>query len=165
MRFQRICLAGLLAVLPFAALALHIDSSDEISTSIEIVGHVDVVVTTGDTDTPSADEMRGAMHIADHATSSSNVDYTLPEISTVGIGASACFYDNGGGTGGIILDPDDADVIVLDGTPMAAGEQLESPGVNGDGSNGDYICILAIDADTTWITLGRSGTWVEETPP
>ncbi len=122
-----------------------------------IRGMVDVVTTTGDTDSPAADDMRGTMHIADNATATNNVDYTLP---TAVAGMSACFYDNGAGTGGIIIDANTGDEILLNGTGVGGADAIDSPGVAGDGANGDFICLLAIDA-TNWITLGRSGTWVD----
>ena len=128
-----------------------------------IRGQVDVVVSVADTDSPAVDEMRGTMHIADNATAANDILYTLPEISTIGVGASACFYDNGGGDGGITLELDNADEFILDGTAITAGDQIDSPGVAGAGTNGDYICVLAIDA-TYWITLGRSGVWVDGGP-
>jgi hypothetical protein len=73
---------------------------------------------------------------------------------------AACFYDNGAGTGGIIIDAASGDEILLNGTGIGAAEAIDSPGVAGDGANGDFICLMAIDA-TYWITLGRSGTWVD----
>lgn len=120
----------------------------------------DIVTSTGDTDSPSAAEMRGALHIADHGTATSDVDYTLPEISTIGgAGASACFYDNGGGDGGIIIDAAAGDDILLDGISNGVAQAIDSPGVAGAGANGDYICIVAIN-NTYWLTMGRSGVWV-----
>jgi hypothetical protein len=32
--------------------------------------------------------------------------------------------------------------------------------IDSAGNLGDFICLLAIDT-TTWINLGRSGTWVD----
>jgi hypothetical protein len=131
-----------------------------LATTGTILGAINVVITTDGSESPTAAQMYGTMFIADHDTATSDTTYTLPAAAA---GMSACFYDNGGGTGGIIINPDDGDVIFLDGAAKAAGEAIHSPGVAGDGANGDFICILAIDT-TNWITLGRSGTWVEETP-
>ena len=125
-----------------------------------ILGAINVVVTTDGSESPTAAQMYGSMFIADHGTATSDTTYTLPAAAA---GMTACFYDNGGGTGGVIVNPDDSDVVILNGTAKTAGEAIHSPGVAGDGANGDFICIMAIDA-TNWITLGRSGTWVEETP-
>ncbi len=122
-----------------------------------IRGAVNVVVTTDGALSPTAAQMYGTMFIADHATATSDTTYTLPAAVA---GMSACFYDNGGGTGGIIIEIDGSDVIILDGLALDAGDTIDSPGVAGDGANGDFICLLAIDA-TNWITLGRSGTWVD----
>jgi hypothetical protein len=94
------------------------------------------------------------MHISNDA---SGTDYTLPDISdSGGAGMSACFYDLATtGADLIIVDPAAGDNFVLDGTALSNGDELESPA-----DPGDFICILAIDADT-WITLGRSGTWID----
>jgi hypothetical protein len=122
-----------------------------------ILGAVNVVVTTDGSESPTAAQMYGTMFIADHGTATSDTTYTLPAAAA---GMSACFYDNGAGTGGITIEIDDADVIILNGTALTAGNTIDSPGVAGDGANGDFICLMAIDA-TNWITLGRSGTWVD----
>lgn len=129
-------------------------------TSGTIRGNIDVNVTTTGTDSPSCAELRGTMHIADNATATADVDYTLPEISTCGTGASVCFYDNGGGTGGIIIDAAAGDEILLAGTGVGVADAIDSPGVAGDGANGDFVCLLAIDS-AFWVTLGQSGTWVD----
>ena len=119
-----------------------------------------VVVTTGDTASPTCNQLKGTMHIADNATAANDVDYTLPEISTCLVGANACFYDNGAGDGGIIIDAAAGDEILLDGTGVGVADAIDSPGVAGTGANGDSICLLAID-NNTWITLNRTGTWVD----
>ena len=51
-------------------------------------------------------------------------------------------------------------LITGGGTGIGAAEAIDSPGVAGDGANGDYVCIMAIDA-TYWVTIGMSGTWVD----
>jgi hypothetical protein len=113
-----------------------------------IRGQVHIVTTSITTDSPSADEMRGSMHIA---TNASGCDYTLP---TAVAGMSACFYDyNGGGV--VTLDAAAGDEIILNGTGVGVADAIDSAG-----DVGDFICLLAIDA-TDWITLGRSGTWVD----
>lgn len=126
-------------------------------TTGSILGATNVVVTTDGTESPTAAQMYGTMFIADHDTATSDTDYTLPGAAA---GMSACFYDNGGGTGGIIIDAASGDEILLNGTGVGAADAIDSPGVAGDGANGDFICLMAIDA-TSWITLGRSGTWVD----
>lgn len=136
-------------------------STMDFLTTGTIRGNVHVVTTTIGTDAPSADEMRGTLHIAAHATGTSDVVYTLQDIDDVGLGASACFYDNGGDTGGIGIDPSATDKIMLDGVDLGAGNRIDSPGVDGAGANGDYICLLAIDESAAgiWASLGRSGVW------
>jgi hypothetical protein len=84
-------------------------------------------------------------------TSGTGIDVTLPAAEA---GISSCFYDaNGGGV--ITLDAAAGDQIVLDGVGVGTADAIDSAG-----NLGDFICILAIDA-TTWINLGRSGTWVD----
>lgn len=127
------------------------------ATTGTILGAINVVVTTDGALSPTAAQMYGTMFIADNATATNDTDYTLPGAVA---GMSACFYDNGAGTGGIIIDAAAGDEILLDGTGVGAADAIDSPGVAGDGANGDFICLMAIDA-TNWITLGRSGTWVD----
>jgi len=122
-----------------------------------VLGAMNIVTTTDGTESPTAKQMHGSMFIADHGTATSDTDYTLP---TATAGMTACFYDNGDGAGGIIIDAAAGDIIHLDGTALDAADAIDSPGVAGDGANGDFICLAAIDA-TTWLTLGRSGTWVD----
>ena len=120
-------------------------------------GAIAPIITTDGSEEPTAAQMYGTVFIADHGTATSDTDYTLP---TAAAGMSACFYDNGAGTGGIIIDAAASDEILLYGTGVGVADAIDSPGVAGDGANGDFICIYAIDA-TYWITLGSSGTWVD----
>jgi hypothetical protein len=84
-------------------------------------------------------------------TSGTGIDVTLPGAEP---GLSSCFYDaNGGGV--ITLDAAAGDQIVLDGVGVGTADAIDSAG-----NLGDFICLLAIDT-TTWINLGRSGTWVD----
>jgi hypothetical protein len=63
-------------------------------------------------------------------------------------------YDLGGAV--ITIDPvDGADTIYLDGASVGAGDAIDSPG-----AVGNYIALMAIDG-TRWITLGRSGVFVD----
>ena len=79
------------------------------------------------------------------------IDYTLPAAEA---GLVVMFYDIGGGI--ITIDPvDGTDTIYLDGTSVGAGDAIDSPG-----AVGNFICLMAID-DTKWVTVGRSGTWVD----
>ena len=119
-------------------------------------GNNEVKVSTGDYAIATT-EIDGTFHVADHTTATSDLDYTLPTAVT---GAKACFYDNGGGTGGVIIDASAGDEILLYGTGVGVADAIDSPGVAGDGVNGDYICLLAIDA-TYWVSLDFSGTWVD----
>jgi hypothetical protein len=116
-----------------------------------ITGAIDVVATTGTSDTVADSEMHGSMHTSDNG---ATVTYTLPEADQ---GMSACFYDLNGGAE-VRINPNAANAIYLDGVKMSDDEYIESPG-----APGDFICLLSHDGDD-WLTLGRSGTWVQETP-
>jgi len=86
-----------------------------------------------------------------YCTNAAGCDVTLPGAAP---GLNACFYDgNGGGT--VILDAAAGDAINLDGISVGTADAIDSAG-----NVGDFICLLAIDA-STWVTLGRSGTWVD----
>jgi hypothetical protein len=130
-----------------------ISGSINFVTTGTITGDIDVVVTADTVLSPAATALRGTMHISNDA---SGTDYTLPDISdNGGVGLSACFYDLATtGADLIVIDPAGDDNFVLDGAALGAGDELHSPA-----DPGNFICILAIDA-TTWITLGRSGTWI-----
>ena len=79
------------------------------------------------------------------------IDYTLPAAEA---GLVVLFYDLAGGV--ITIDPvDETDTIYLDGVSVGAGDAIDSPGVVGN-----YIALMAVDG-TRWITIGRSGTWVD----
>ena len=79
------------------------------------------------------------------------IDFTLPGAAA---GLIVMFYDIAGGV--ITIDPvDDTDTIYLNGTSVGAGDAIDSPG-----AVGDFICLMAIDA-ARWVTVGRSGTWVD----
>jgi hypothetical protein len=52
------------------------------------------------------------------------------------------------------LDPNETDTIVLNGTALAAGYMIKSPG-----AVGDFICLACFTANQ-WTTLGQSGVWV-----
>jgi len=79
------------------------------------------------------------------------IDYTLPAAES---GLVVLFYDIAGGV--ITIDPfDGTDTIYLDGVSVGAGDAIDSPG-----AIGNFIALMAID-DTRWISLGRSGTWID----
>ncbi len=123
-------------------------SALNILTSGTIRGHIDVIATTGTTLSPTASQLRGSLHTSNNA---SGTDYTLP---TAVAGYNACFYDlNGGGV--IVIDAASGDEILLNGVGVGAADAIDSAG-----NIGDFICIVALDA-TNWLTLGRSGDWVD----
>lgn len=53
----------------------------------------------------------------------------------------------------VIINPDDADVLVYDGLADTAGHQIA-----GGAADGDYICYDAIGV-TNWHSMGRRGIW------
>lgn len=69
-------------------------------------------------------------------------------------GLSVCFYSKSAQV--VTVDVDSvSSTITLDGVTLSGGDSIDSAG-----AAGDYICLLAISS-TEWITLGRSGTWVD----
>jgi len=82
------------------------------------------------------------------------IDFTLPGAEA---GLVVTFYDIGGAV--ITVDPvDGTDTIYLNGTSVGAGDAIESPG-----AVGDHITLMAIDV-TRWVTVNRSGVWVDSNP-
>ena len=61
----------------------------------------------------------------------------------------------------ITVNPDDADIIIMDGNDAsaAAGETIVS-----SGAKTDAVCVIGIDA-TYWRVTAKTGTWAEGTPP
>ena len=57
--------------------------------------------------------------------------------------------------GHVFSDAAAGDVIWLDGTALAAGNAIDSPG-----DTGDYIALWAIN-DTDWFAMGTRGTWID----
>ena len=81
----------------------------------------------------------------------------LPEITADG--ESACFFTTTAAL--LTLNPDDSDIIILDGTAAgAAGVDID----NASGA-GDFICLISdeIGGADLWYSVGRSGTWVAGT--
>lgn len=113
-----------------------------------IQGEVSVQINGTSSSTLVALQMLGAAY---YYTGASGHDVTLPGAEA---GLNACFYDaNGGGV--ITLDAAAGDTIWLDGVSVGAADAIDSAG-----NRGDFLCLLGIDTDT-WVTLGRSGTWVD----
>lgn len=71
-------------------------------------------------------------------------------------GMSLCVYSTGANK--VMIRPEAADVIVLNGAANSAREAIVSAS-----AAGDFVCLIAKDA-TNWYTLGRSGTWTAEVP-
>jgi hypothetical protein len=68
-------------------------------------------------------------------------------------GMSFCVYSTTAAA--IVINPDNSDVIVLNGTALSAGDSITSAS-----GAGDFVCLVALDA-TNWYTMGRSGTWTD----
>lgn len=97
------------------------------------------------------DSCRGMYYYNNNAVA---LDATLPGAAK---GLYCGFYDRGGAV--ITVDLiDDTDIIELNGTPIAAGNSVDSPG-----NAGDFLWFVAID-DTHWTTAGRSGVWIDGGP-
>lgn len=76
--------------------------------------------------------------------------WALPGAAT---GMNFCVYSTTAAA--VVINPDDGDTIVLNGTALSAGDSITSAS-----GAGDFICLLAKDANT-WYTLGRSGAWTD----
>ena len=84
---------------------------------------------------------------------------TLPALTESG--HSACFYTTGALVLTIATAAADNEYLRLDGVQLGTptkGWTIDSPG-----AAGDFICIIGQEngASDEWITLGRSGTWVD----
>lgn len=115
-------------------------------------GGVLVNVASGTAYSPLATQLLGTSFVY---TNAGAVDITLPSITQSGL--SFCAYDTT--TGGVItLDASSTvtgDTIYLDGVNIGVSDAIDSAG-----AAGDFICLLSTDVNT-WITLGRSGTWID----
>jgi len=122
-----------------------------VSATGNISGTTDITLDTDPTVTLTTADCRNKARFNNDA---DVIDYTLPGAA---VGLVVIFYDIGGGV--ITIDPvDGTDTIYLNGTSVGAGDEIDSPG-----DVGDFIALMAIDA-TRWVTIGRSGTWVDANP-
>jgi hypothetical protein len=84
--------------------------------------------------------------------------YTATGAGTWNLPAAAagmCFCIYSTTAAAIVINPDNSDVITLNGTALSAGDSITSAS-----GAGDFICLLAV-SDSSWLTLGRSGTWTD----
>lgn len=128
-----------------------IDLTGSASFSGTLQGLVATTLITSTANSPTSSTLRGGLF---QCTNAGGCNITLP---TAVSGYNACWYDNNGG-GTIIIDANTSDEIILDGVPIGPADAIES-----EGNRGDFVCILAIDA-TSWVTLGRSGTFTDIGP-
>lgn len=98
----------------------------------------------------TVDSCLNKMHVNNDA---DVIQFNLPAASPELV---AMFYDDAGGV--ITIHPDGTDIIKLNGTALDAGDTIDSPG-----NSGDYIVMYCMNG-TTWVTLGRSGTWIDGGP-
>jgi glucose dehydrogenase len=54
-----------------------------------------------------------------------------------------------------VINPDDNDIIYLNGTALSAGDSITSAS-----TSGDYACLLGINTNN-WVSMGRSGDWTD----
>jgi hypothetical protein len=122
--------------------------TQSVVTTGTIQGATSIGLDGGSSSTLVAAQMLGTFY---YYSGASGMDVTLPSVSA---GLQSCFYDaNGGGV--IVLDAAAGDQIVLDGVGVGTADAIDSAG-----NLGDFICLLGVN-DSTWINLGRSGTWVD----
>lgn len=76
--------------------------------------------------------------------------WALPAVAA---GMNICVYSTTAAA--VVINPDDADRIILDGTALSDGDSITSAS-----AAGDFICLIGDSADG-WTTLGRSGTWTD----
>jgi len=125
------------------------------STPGTISGEVAVQSLTSASDSLTVAESRGILHLANYA---GETTYNLPAVSgcTGSDGCNLCVYALQAQK--VNVNPDDNDRIVLDGTALSDGEAIYS-----NSASGDYVCLVG-DSSSGWITMGRAGTWTQETP-
>ena len=93
----------------------------------------------------TAAQAYGYMHFAGGAGT-----WNLPAVAT---GMSLCVYSTTAAA--VVINPDNSDRIILNGTALADGDSITSAS-----GAGDFICLMA-DSSAGWVTLGRSGTWTD----
>ncbi|MBU0907350.1 MAG: hypothetical protein KKE05_04315 [Nanoarchaeota archaeon] len=79
------------------------------------------------------------------------IDYTLPDA----VEGQRCLFQSMFAAVVTVDAFDTGESIVLDGTTLTAGNAIDSPG-----GAGDYILLIAI-SDTQWVSMGRSGNWID----
>lgn len=115
-----------------------------------ITGKTEIRLNTAASVVLTADSCLNIVHVNWDADA---IDYTLPAAEQ---GLSVMFIDKAGGV--ITVDPAAGDIICLNGTDLAAGNSIDSPG-----DAGNQIVLTALDG-TYWMTTGRSGVWIDGGP-
>lgn len=106
------------------------------------------IPTTSDADGMSQAEMTAAGMYGQFYFATGAGTFNLPAAAA---GMNICVYSTTAAA--VVINPDDADDITLNGAIQADGATITSAS-----GAGDFICLIAADA-THWYTLGRSGTW------
>jgi len=135
----------LILILAIACLFTGLSAQTEVLNII--TGFSEPTLHTSDVIVLDVSDCNNEVHVNDDA---DVIDFSLPPAQT---GLVVMFYDIAGGV--ITVDAAAGDVIYLNGTPLDAGDSIDSPG-----DVGDFIVLMAIDA-TRWITLGQIGTWID----
>jgi len=116
--------------------------------NMAVRGLVDITLDTEATVTLTDSECSSTVRInADNDV----IDYTLPSASK---GLNCVFQS----TYAAVVTVDTGvttDAIILDGTKLTDGYAIDS-----SGTAGDFI-LLAATSDSIWVSLGKSGTWVD----
>jgi hypothetical protein len=87
----------------------------------------------------------GAFYVASGAGT-----WNLPAVAS---GMNICIYSTTAAA--VVVNPDNGDTITLNGTALSAGDSITSAS-----GAGDFICLIGV-SDSSWLTLGRSGTWTD----
>lgn len=106
------------------------------------------ISSTTDADGMSQGEMTAAGMYGEMYFATGAGTWNLPAIAT---GMNFCIYSTTAAA--VVLNPDDADRIILNGSAQADGATITSAS-----AAGDFICLM-VDSAAGWVTLGRSGTW------
>jgi len=125
---------------------IEADTAVRINTDLVVSGTIGgAIASTTDADgqTLSAAMQKGYMH---WATGAGTIN-----LAAITAGDSFCIHSTTAAA--VVINPDDADVIWLDGAALAAGAQITS-----DSTAGAQICFIARDAENLHMT-SRTGTW------
>ena len=110
-------------------------------------GGLDVITAGGHTEL-SADQCRGSLVLV-----TGNYQITLPAVSGVVEGGHVTIYSTTAVV--VYVDPNASDRIILDGTALTDGYELDSPG-----GAGNFVTLVK-DSSAGWTVVGKSGVWAD----